>query len=143
MEIRESGAGFEVIGAAYYEVFPTRFGALLAAFCLAARRAKFSGRTVAVRVPAAWGGHGGNHPRSRGKDPRRRRASFRNAGGCIGAQGRIGSGRHGQVIGWPPIPSAAFRFQFGSDAWKNRSVKATVMASPGVEQPRVRMDANR
>lgn len=56
MEIRESGAGFEVIGAAYYEVFPTRFGALLAAFCLAARRAKFSGRTVAVRVPAAWGG---------------------------------------------------------------------------------------
>ena len=55
MEIRESGAGFEVIGAAYYEVFPTRFGALLAAFCLAARRAKFSGRTVEVRVPVAWG----------------------------------------------------------------------------------------
>ena len=50
MEIRESGAGFEVIGAAYYEVFPTRFGALLAAFCLAARRAKFSGRTVEVHL---------------------------------------------------------------------------------------------
>ena len=48
-------ACFEVIGAAYYEVFPTRFGALLAAFCLAARRAKFSGRTVEVRVPVAWG----------------------------------------------------------------------------------------
>lgn len=30
-------------------------GALLAAFCLAARRAKFSGRTVEVRVPVAWG----------------------------------------------------------------------------------------
>lgn len=55
MEIRESGAGFEVVGAAYYEVFPTRFGALLAAFCLAARRAKFSRRTVEIRVPAAWG----------------------------------------------------------------------------------------
>ena len=55
MEIRESGAGFDVIGAAYCEVFPTRFSALLAAFCLAARRAKFSGRTVEVRVPATWG----------------------------------------------------------------------------------------
>ncbi len=55
MEIRESGTGFEVLGPAYCEVYPTRFGALLGAFRLAARRARFSGRAVEVRLPVAWG----------------------------------------------------------------------------------------
>jgi len=55
IEIREIATGFQVSGAAYDEVFHSRFKATMAAHALALGAATASGQPVAIIVPEDWG----------------------------------------------------------------------------------------
>ena len=55
VEIKQVGTGFQVSGAAFDEVFHSRFKATMAAHALALGAATASGRTVPIIVPDDWG----------------------------------------------------------------------------------------
>lgn len=55
VEIKEVAAGFQVSGAAFDEVFQSRFKATMAAHAVALCDATTSGRAVAITVPLGWG----------------------------------------------------------------------------------------
>ena len=55
VEIKQVGTGFQVSGAAYDEVFHSRFKATMAAHALALGAATTSGRSVTITVPDDWG----------------------------------------------------------------------------------------
>lgn len=55
VEIKQVGTGFQVSGAAFDEVFHSRFKATMAAHALALGAATASGRAVTIVVPEDWG----------------------------------------------------------------------------------------
>lgn len=55
VEIKEVGAGFQVSGASFDEVFHSRFKATMAAHAVALGDATASGHPVAIVLPEGWG----------------------------------------------------------------------------------------